>query len=252
MTEEDQGLPSRQRPRSKLGGMIRRIFGRRDGWPPTRRISWGSLKRIEPISRSFGFDRGLPVDRFYLESFLAEYSQDIHGSVLEVGDPGYTRRFGGARVTRSDVLHAVAGNPQATLVGRLDTREGLEREVYDCLIVTQTLHCIYDIQAAVRTLHWLLKEGGVALASLPGISQVSRHDAERWGDYWRLTPAAAVSLFEPSFGRANIQVRSYGNVLAAVALLHGLAVSDLPKGALERQDPDYPLLICVRAVKEQA
>jgi len=247
--EEEQDLAPRSGRRRMFGRMVRRIFGIRPGWPLSARISWGSLAGTDPISRSFGFDRGQPVDRFYLESFLAEHSQDIHGSVLEVGDPGYTRRFGGARVTRSDVLHAVPGNPEATLVGRLDTREGLKRELYDCLIVTQTLHCIYDIQAAVGTLGWLLKGGGVALVSLPGISQVSRHDAERWGDYWRLTPAAAVRLFESSFAKANVQVRSYGNVLAAVALLHGLAVSDLPKGALEKQDPDYPVLICVRAVQ---
>ncbi|MGA2819240.1 MAG: methyltransferase [Anaerolineales bacterium] len=231
---------------------MRRIFGLEGGWPPVGLIRWGSLGRLQPINRSFGFTRGKPIDRFYLEAFLAEHAEDIKGRVLEMGDPGYTQRYGGEMVSRSDVLHPVTGNRYATMVGRLDTGEGLEWGVYDCLVVTQTLHCIFDIRTAVTNLSKLLKVGGVVLASVPGISQISRYDADRWGDYWRLTPQATLDLFESCFAPANIEVRPYGNVLAAVAFLHGLVVADLPRGALEKQDPDYPLLICVRAVKGRA
>ena len=252
MADQGHGFRPQRSWWSKLRGRVRRVLGGRAGRAGSRRIHWGSLGRVDPVSRSFGFERGQPIDRYYLESFLAEHVQDIRGRVLEVGDPGYTRRFGGAKVSRSDVLHAVPGNPQATLVGRLDTGEGLEWDVYDCLIVTQTLHCIYDLHSAVGNLKRLLRTGGIALVSLPGISQISRYDADRWGDYWRLTPQAAIRLFGDCFGRPHIEVRSYGNVLAANALLQGLAVSDLPKGGLEKEDPDYPLLVCVRAVKAPA
>lgn len=235
--------------RATLGQRIRRILGLEAGWPPVGLVCWGSLRRTRPINRFFGFPRGTPIDRFYLESFLAEHQEDIQGRVLEVGDPAYTERYGGSRVSRSDVLHAVPGNPHATMVGRLDTGEGLEWDSYDCLIVTQTLHCIYDIRAAVGNLNRLLKVGGVALASIPGISQISRYDADRWGDYWRMTPAAVQNLFADPFGAANVTVQSYGNVLTSVAFLHGLVSADLPSRVWSQNDPDYPLLVCVRAVK---
>ena len=57
---------------------------------------WRPATPLEPVSRSFGFDRGTPVDRRYIEQFLARHAAAIRGDVLEVGDDGYTRRFGGA------------------------------------------------------------------------------------------------------------------------------------------------------------
>src|SRR3990170_7811785 len=50
------------------------------------RVRFGDLRGVEPISREFGFDRGLPVDRHYIERFLSAHSSDIRGRVLEIGD----------------------------------------------------------------------------------------------------------------------------------------------------------------------
>ncbi|OGO46359.1 MAG: hypothetical protein A2Z30_07075 [Chloroflexi bacterium RBG_16_64_43] len=186
------------------------------------------------------------MDRYYIERFLSEHAVDIRGRVLEVGDDGYMRRFGGDRVTQREVLHVSTGNPQATLVASLETGQGLAGREYDCLILTQTLHCIYDMRAAVRTLRRVLAPGGVALVTLPGISQISRYDADRWGDYWRLTPLAAHRLFEESFAHEQIDMRVYGNVLTATAFLQGMALEDLPRHALEHDDADYPLVLCLR------
>ena len=38
---------------------------------------WGNLRRREPFSSYYGFDRGTPVDRFYIERFLSDRAQDI-------------------------------------------------------------------------------------------------------------------------------------------------------------------------------
>jgi SAM-dependent methyltransferase len=202
-----------------------------------------------PASRRFAFDRGTPIDRLLIERFLERRAADIRGRVLEVADRGYTERFGGGRVTRSDVLHAVAGNPQATIVGDLAAGKGLPGGVYDCLILTQTLHVIYDIRAAVKNLKRLLKPGGIALATIPGISQISRYDADRWGDFWRMTPEAARRLFCEAFSPGNVEVEAYGNVRLAAAYLYGLAAEEIDPAALRETDRDYPLLICVRAKK---
>jgi hypothetical protein len=212
-------------------------------------VRLGSLRRLQPISRVFGLDRGQPIGRYYIEHFLQRHSDDICGRVLELGDPDYTRKFGADRVVRSDVLHSVPGNPKATLVGDLITGRGIPEDAFDCVIMTQTLLCIYDMQAAVTTTHGALKPGGVLLATFPGISQISRYDMDRWGDYWRLTDLSARQVFGDVFGQENVSVQTHGNVLVACAFLQGLAAEELKRQELDYHDPDYQVLITVRAVK---
>lgn len=218
-------------------------------WPPVGFVRFGSLRRLQPISRAFGFDRGLCIDRYYIENFLGEYTEDIRGHVLEIGDDTYTRRFGGDRVARSDVLHVQEGNPKATIVADLTCADSIPSDTFDCIVFTQTLQCIYDVRAAIRHLHRILKPGGVLLATFPGISQISRYDMDRWGDYWRFTTLSARRLFEEVFPPGSVTVRAYGNVLAAVAFLHGLSAEELRREELDYHDPDYELIITVRAVK---
>lgn len=206
-------------------------------------------RRIEPVSRVFGFDRGVCIDRYYIERFLASESRCIGGRVLEIAENTYTRRFGGDRVTRSDVLHVVPGNRKATLVGDLAGGEGLPDDAFDCVILTQTLQHIYDTRAVVRTLHRILKPGGAVLATFPGISQISRYDMDRWGDFWRFTTLSARRLFEEVFPPEGVRVESHGNVLVAVAFLHGLATRELEESELQHHDPDYPVLITLRATR---
>ena len=228
---------------------IRRQQRRLSRWPPVRWVRLGSLRRLQPISNVFGLDRGLCIDRYYIERFLSAHASDIQGRVLEIGDDTYTRKFGGNPVTKSDVLHAVEGNPKATIVADLTCANHVPSNIFDCIIFTQTLQFIYDVQAAVRTLYRILKPGGVLLATFPGISQISRYDMDRWGDYWRFTTLSAKRLFEEVFPPENVEVQAYGNVLTAIAFLHGLASEELRRKELDYHDADYEVLITVRAVK---
>lgn len=211
--------------------------------------SW-RLGARNPASRTFGFDRGQPVDRYYIEDFLYRYQDDIRGRILEVGGSEYTRTYGNGRVIQSDVLHAEAGNPQATFVGNLATGEGIPDQAFDCMILTQTFPFIYDMNGAVIHSYSKLKAGGVLLATFPGISQISRFDMDRWGDYWRFTDASVRRLFGDVFGDNNIEVQTRGNVLAACAFLHGLASRELTRQELEYTDRDYQVLITLRALKK--
>ena len=212
-------------------------------------INRGCLRRLQPFSRAFGVDRGLSIDRHYIEGFLHEHRALIRGRTLEIGDDAYTKRFGGNQVLSAEVLHAVEGNPQATLVGDLSTGRGLACETFDCIVLTQALHVIYDVQGALKNVHSLLRPGGAVLATAPGISQISRYDMDRWGDYWRFTTASAARIFCDVFGKENVTVRSHGNVMAAVAFLHGLAAQELTQEELIFHDPDYELLITVVATR---
>lgn len=214
-------------------------------------VRFGSLRRLTPISRDFGFDRGLPIDRYYVEGFLAEHAADIRGRVLEIGDNDYTVRFGGDRVTQSDVLHVNAGNPRATIVGDLASADHVPSDAFDCLILTQTLHLIYDVHAAIETIYRILKPGGVVLATVPGISPISRDEwSESW--YWSFTALSARKLFAASFPAANVMVGAHGNVLASTAFLYGLATRELRQEELDYRDPQYETLIAIRAVKPGA
>jgi SAM-dependent methyltransferase len=213
---------------------------------PVGRLDLGDLRRVEPLSRSFGFDRGRPIDRLYIETFLERHRADIAGRVLEVGDDRYTRQFGGERVGASDVLDLQTDNPGATIYGDL-TRDGLPAGQYDCVIATQVLQFIYDLPAAVANLRHTLAPGGVLLVTLPGVSQICRFDMDRWGDYWRFTSASARRLLGNAFGRERVAVATFGNVLAASAFLYGLAVEDLTEDELLAHDPDYELLVAARA-----
>lgn len=222
-----------------------------DNAPPPGKVDFGSLRRLEPVSRLFGFERGQCIDRYYIENFLRANSEAVRGRVLEVGDDAYTRRFGAEKVERSDVLHINPGETGASLHGDLgDPLCPIESRSFDCVILTQTLIVIPDFRQAVRTVRRLLEPGGVVLATFPGLAQISRYDMERWGDYWRFTDLSARTLFGDVFGESNVEVRHHGNVLATVAYLHGLAAGELTREELDHEDPDYQVVITVRATKE--
>jgi SAM-dependent methyltransferase len=214
-------------------------------------VAYGDLRRLTPISPVFGLDRGLPIiDRYYIEAFLAKHAADIRGRVLEMGDPAYTSRFGGDRVTRSDVLHYVAGNPKATIVGDLTTADHIPSDSFDCIILTQTLQMILDVRAALHHLHRILKPGGVLLATSHGISRIARREGiDPWGEYWHFTAQSTGHLFGARFPADHLQIVTYGNVLSAAASLYGLAAADLTTQELNHCDPNFEVIVAVRAQK---
>jgi SAM-dependent methyltransferase len=227
----------------------RRRLSRLAVWPPVGWVRFGQLRRTEPLTRDFGNSRGLEIDRYYIEKFLSEHAKDIQGYVLEIKHNTYTVKYGGDRVMKSDVLHKEEGNPDATIVADLSNADHLPSNTYDTIIFTQTLQFIYDIKSTVTTLYRLLKPGGVLLATVSGMAQISREDFEQWGEYWRFTSLSTRFLFEEVFPKENVTIRSYGNVLAAISFLEGLATEDLKKKELDFMDPNYELIISVRAVK---
>ena len=218
--------------------------------PRPGRVRFGDLRRVRPFSEWFGFDRGTPLDRLYIEGFLARCSADIRGRVLEVGDNAYTLRFGGAAVTRSDVLHVDASNRHATIIGDLSDGAGLPEAAFDCIVLTQTLHLIHDLPRAVATLQRMLVPGGVLLATAPGVSSVDRGE---WGAswHWSLTPLSLERLLKDRFGEAEVAVESHGNVLTAAGFLYGLAAEEFTPAELAAEDPRYPVIVAARAVKSK-
>jgi SAM-dependent methyltransferase len=210
--------------------------------------SW--FRSPEPLSRDFGFTFGDPVDRFYIKKFLAENRRYITGVAMEIAESDYLQQFGQG-VARYEVLHVDPEAEKATLIGNLTDPPSLPADYVDCFVCTQTLNVIYDYRSAIAGIHRLLKPGGTALVTVPGITQLSRFDADRWGDYWRFTPQSAQKIFTEIFGEGQVQVDFYGNWLAASALLQGKAIHMLTERELMHQDPDYPAIITIIAKKKR-
>ena len=212
-------------------------------------VDFGMLRGLDPIDTAFGGGRGKPIDRHYIERFLERHGADVHGRVLEVASDDYTWRYGAGRVARADVLHINKDNPHATLVADLAQANGLPTAAFECFICTQTLQYVFDLAAAIRNIHKLLKPGGVLLLTVPGISQISPYDSERWGEHWRFTPQSVMRLLGDAFDAINVTVEGHGNVLAAISFLQGLACEDLRVDELDHVDDRYPMLITARACK---
>jgi len=228
---------------------LRRLNVERQLLPFDRVTDFSVLRRIRPYRPLFGWRRGRCVDRFYIEQFLSQHSQDIRGRAVEIGKNLYMAQFGGNRITRADVLDFVDG-PGITLCADLASAPAIPDNSFDSIICTQTLMYVYDLRAAVKTLHRTLAPGGVALITLAGITQLAPPSMTGGADdFWRFTRASAHKLFADVFGPENIEVQSFGNVLTAMAFLHGLVADELTPEEFANNDPDYPLIVTVRAVK---
>ncbi len=128
--------------------------------------------------------------------------------------------------------------------------DAIATDTFDCIICTQTLQMIYEARAALAELHRILRPGGVLLLTAHGISRIARREGvDPWGEYWRFTAQSMRRLLAEAFPAGETRIAVYGNVLAAVAALHGLAAEELTAHELDQGDPDYEVLLGVRAVK---
>jgi SAM-dependent methyltransferase len=206
----------------------------------------GSIRRTTPLSDHWGRDRGTPIDRYYIERFLAEERRAIHGRVLEVLNADYTERFG-AEVERSDVLDIDGSNSSATIIADLASADDVPSETFDCFVLTQTLQYVYDLHSAVGHVHRILRPGGTVLCTVPAVSRIARGTLGT--EYWRLTALGCQRLFADAFAGGTVEARTHGNVLTAVAFLIGMAAEELSTYELELVDPFFPLLVTVKATK---
>jgi SAM-dependent methyltransferase len=221
-------------------------------WPPrVGAVRAGDLGSAIPVSEDFGFERGTPVDRYFIEAFLGRHASDVAGCVLEVGDDAYSKRFGQGQVSEQDVLDVTAANPRATIVSDLSRPNALPENSYDCIILTQVLHLLFDLNAATENLHRALRPGGVLLLTAPGISQIDRGGArDHW--YWSFTRICLERLFGKLFLADDLEVQAVGNVYACVNFLHGLALEEVDQAKLDHLDPAFPIIVTLRARKAWA
>jgi len=216
--------------------------------PPVKNVSLGDFDRLTPFSQAFGFDRGGAIDRYYIENFLQKESGSIFGRVLEIGENSYTLLYGDKKVTKSDILHVDEKNTSATFIGDISDAPHIPDSIFDCIILTQTLHLIYDFKGALKTCHRILKPGGTLLLTVPYITSI---DHDEWNStwYWAFTDKVLKLLMAETFPGGTAEVKSFGNVFVATAFLYGMGLSEVPKEKLDYHDPYFQVIITVKAVK---
>jgi SAM-dependent methyltransferase len=205
-----------------------------------------ALRRTTPISDSWGYDRGQPIDRYYIDSFLGEHRRDIRGDVLEVRESLYVDRYG-TDISRCAVLDIDPDNARATMTADLAKPGSLPSQKFDCIVLTQTLQYVSDVPVAVQNLREALRPDGVLLVTVPGVNRAD--EDPRSPSLWSFTEAGCAQLFSTRFEDANLDVRAYGNVLSSMAFLTGLAREELKPEELDVHDVRFPVIVTVRAVR---
>lgn len=239
------------RTRANIGRLIPGYFFKMFGKsyvPKQGKVKMGDFNRTSPFSEQFGYDRGGPIDRYYIENFLKNNVLKIKGRVLEIGDNEYTLKYGGSCITTSDILHIDENNPKATFVGDLSSAVHIPGDIFDCIILTQTLDLIYDFRGAIETCYRILKPGGALLITVPGISHIG-HD--EWGKFWlwSFTGTSLKKMIAECFSIKMMEVETFGNVLVATAFLYGMGLPELKKEQLDKTDPHYQVIIAASAIK---
>ena len=212
--------------------------------PPVGKANLGDLRSTTPFSRAWGFHRGEPIDRYYIEKFMSEHRDSIAGACLEIGDTRYIDQFKNDAIQSIDVLHCAEGYPSVTIVGDLVDAPHIEADQFDCIICTQTLQYVSNPLAAVETMRRILRPGGVILITVPCISQRDQDAGSDWVDKWRFTTAGMQDLLSGCFDVGDkVNIGSYGNVLSAVAFLHGMSHDEFTQEELETHDDMFELIV---------
>lgn len=213
--------------------------------PISRYTLFNRDSSLDPLSKKYGFDRGTPIDRYYIEKFLEANKEHIRGRCLEIHDNFYTVKFGRDKVTKSDILDFNTENKTATIRGNLKNIPQVEDNTFDCVILTQTLGMIDDCKSAVGECYRILKPGGHILFTSKAMGPV--FDEE--GSYWKFTKAGVKYLFGSFFAEDKLKIGSFGNVLSGQAFWVGMAAEELKTEELERNDPRYEIIITAVAEK---
>jgi len=201
---------------------------------------------IQPLSEYWGIDRGLPVQWYYMEQFLHEFSGDIRGHCLEFQEDSYTTRFGGSAVDKLDILHLDDSAPSATIIADLTKPNEIPINYFDCIICTHVLHLIYEFKLAISELHRILKPGAVMLVSVPHISSMCKPE---WNEFWRFTPVGLHLTLAEVFGADNVIVKAYGNSLTAAGALRGIVTHEYCNYELNYHDPRFAIELCAHVTK---
>lgn len=203
--------------------------------------SWGNLRRLTPISSNWGFDRGTPVDRYYVDRFFSAHRHLITGRVLEIQTRDHTRKYG-ARVSAADTLD-ISPEFHPTFYCDLAAASIVPDGSYDCFLLPNTLPFLRNLDDALRETRRIVRPGGTILATVPGFVPLTP-DVE---DYWHASANGWRVIASRVWPDCETTVESHGNCLAAAAAMYGIAAEELTDSELDANDPRFPVLVTIRS-----
>ena len=227
------------------GTVIKKLLGpKRTTWARTvtRRLgrpSWGNLRRVTPISPTYGFERGTPIDRYYVHRFFTARRHLVTGRALEIQTTDHIRRYGSA----IDAADSLDINPafHPTYCCDLADASIVPSGIYDCFVLPNTLCFLRDLEGALREALRIVRGGGAILATVPVFVPLTP-DVK---DYWHLSADGWRIIFDRVWAGCETVVEAHGNCLAAAAAMYGLAAEELNDEELDVVDPRYPVLVTV-------
>lgn len=203
------------------------------------RPAWGNLRRVTPFSATYGFDRGTPIDRYYVDRFFAAHRHLITGRVLEIQTTDHIRRYG-TDVAAAHTLDIDAAH-RPTYCCDLAHAVEVPSGSYDCFLLPNTLCFLRDLDAALREARRIVRPGGAILATVPGFVPLTPDMADYWhasADGWRVVAARV-------WPECDTAIDAHGNCLAAAAAMYGIAVEELTSSELDVHDPRYPVVVTI-------
>jgi hypothetical protein len=201
------------------------------------RPSWGNLRRVTPISATWGFDRGTPIDRYYVDRFFNTHRQAITGRVLEIQTRDHIKKYGRG-VSAADTLD-ISPEFAPTFCCDLATATLVPDGSYDCFLLPNTLPFIRSVDDAMRQARRIVRRGGTILATVPAFVPLTPDVHDYWhasADGWRIVASRV-------WPDCDTAVESHGNCLAAAAAMYGIAAEELTEAELDANDPRYPVLV---------
>jgi SAM-dependent methyltransferase len=197
-----------------------------------RVFRWYWRHKLLPISTDFGWSRGTPVGRHYVNKFVAEMATGLGGTVLEFGESRYKACF--KTVQQYQVIDVVPG-PSVDYVCDIHDVSSVPEHYFDVIVCTQVLEHVERPVDALRQLHKLLKHDGHLICTVPFLAHIHYVPT----DFYRFSIDAICS----ALGTAGFQVleaRNSGNALVTLGSLLGYAAEDFRSKEMEVVDNVYP------------
>ncbi len=197
------------------------------------RFLWA--RNILPVGTDFGWSRGTPIGRFYVNNFVAEKAQGLGGVILEFGEARYRDYF--KDVEQYKVVDVVAG-PNVDFVCDIHDVSSMPQTFFDVIVCTQVLEHVERPEYALRELRKLLKKDGRLICTVPFLAHIHYVPT----DYYRFSIDAITSALSRA-GFEVLDARNSGNALVTIGSLLGFSAQDFSSSEMAVVDNLYPFNI---------
>lgn len=210
--------------------------------PANQSLDWGDFKRTNPICQMFGFLRGQPVDRYYLDKFIEKIRPEIIGNILEIGATPQAKETYQLNPESSYHVLNIEPFPGVDIVGDVHNLNLIEPESFDTILLFSVLEHCYAPWIVIENIYTWLKPGGKCFAMSPVSAKI--HNIPQ--DYWRIMPDA-YTLMLKNFSQHELHL--CGNTMTVLADIYGISAEELTIEELDAHHRDHPVCICIAATK---